>query len=146
MIATRWCSGRLRGLCGARMFSLSLFKFSPGSPASSHTPKTFIWSQLGTLTCLSVCVRVWTVVCLSMWPCGHLVTRPWYHPAFTTWELSYNPVDLSAGRRRMVGWVDAMLEFYWEEWDPGGWVRLYTVHYMSSAGSHWGNCCSAACK
>ena len=51
-------------LCGVCMFSPCLRGFSPGTPASSHRPKTCMLGELLTLKIVfrSECERVWPVM------------------------------------------------------------------------------------
>lgn len=54
--------------CGACMLSLCLCGFSPGFPATSHSPKTWVWGELETLNSPSVCMWVRLLVCLYVAP------------------------------------------------------------------------------
>lgn len=99
--------------CHLTARGLQVCMFSLGSLASSHSPKTYMWGQLGTLNFLLVWMGV--SVCLSfhvaLWWTGHLsrVSRC-LHPMTTGIDSStHTPVTLSAGGRGYRRWMDGLL-------------------------------------
>ncbi len=86
-------TGRLGALlCGVRMFFSCLRGFSPGTPASSHNPKTCPW--------------VWVVVCLCIWALWLTGNRFRVYPV----QHLRNPVK----DKRYRWWMDDKdLYFFW---------------------------------
>lgn len=76
----------------------------PSDPlASSRSPKTWSWDKMGSLVC--PWGRVWTVVCLSTWPCSKSTTCPGCKPT-----VRPETVGIGCGTPTTQGAREALME------------------------------------
>lgn len=92
-------------VCGVCMFSLWLHGFSPGSPASPHSPKTCMWGKQG---------HQIGVYNLCEWVCKWLFAFSWMSPC-----LGHKTAERDASRTTQA-WMqeEAAIQNEWMD----GWV------------------------
>ena len=107
-----WFEPQQGFLCGVSMFSLCLCGFPPGSPASSHSPKTCLSGEFVVLNCLWDWLRVFMVVGLC---CPAMDWRPVQGvPLLERAGMDSSRPKLTLNRTNRVWMMDGLIILRWD--------------------------------